>query len=203
VFDVPHAIATLMADFGRPWAFCGGWAIDLFLYRQTREHKDVDIAVSRRDQLEIQAYLIERGWHLQVAHNGALTDWPRGEYLELPRHGIWCRHPSAKPDFLEMLLNEIDGLTFRFRRDPTITSAVEQAFIRAPNGLPILAPEIVLLYKSSSLDADNWSDFQAALPALSSARRGWLQGALAGMDAAHPWLADLEAPRTEESRDDE
>jgi hypothetical protein len=142
----------------------------------------------------VQAYLVERGWRLQIAHGGILTDWAAGEYVELPRHGIWCRHPSAKPDFLELLLNEIDGETFRFRRDSTIGHPLKQAFILAPDGLPILAPEIALLYESSSLDADTWSDLRAALPALDTDRQAWLRAALARQDSAHPWLAALDAP---------
>lgn len=195
MFHDPRAIATLMADFGQPWAFCGGWAIDLFLDRQTREHKDIDIAVARRDQLEIQAYLVERGWLLQVAHTGMLTDWPAGEYLELPRHGVWCRHRSARPDFLEVLLNEIDGQTFRFRRDREVNLPMERSFIRAPSGLPILAPQIVLLYKSSSLEPANWADLRAALPALGPSRRAWLRAALSRQDTAHPWLAEITSGR--------
>jgi hypothetical protein len=187
-----RAIASLLAEYPQPWAFCGGWAIDLYLDRQTRQHKDIDVAIARRDQLQAQAYLVGRGWQLQVAHQGVLADWPDGEYLEVPRHGIWCRHPSAELDFLELLLNEIDGEAFRFRRDPTISLPLAQAFIPAPRGLPILAPEIALLYKSSSLDDNNWSDFRAALPALDADRSGWLRAALASQDSAHPWLAELD-----------
>jgi hypothetical protein len=68
-------------------------------------HKDVDIAVGRRDHLRVQEYLTARRWQLQVAHQGTLSDWPAGEYPELPRHGIWCRQPAAEPDFVEVLLN--------------------------------------------------------------------------------------------------
>jgi hypothetical protein len=192
-FPEARAVTALLADFTRPWAFCGGWAIDLFLDRQTRAHKDVDIAVARRDQLRLQAYLAGRGWHLQIAHQGTLTDWQPGEYVELPRHGIWCQNPAAEPDFLEILLNEIDDGIFRFRRDPTVTRSLDEAFIRAPGGLPILAPEIALLYKSSSLEPENRADFQAALPALNPSRRAWLGDALARQNPAHPWLADLVA----------
>jgi hypothetical protein len=148
----------------------------------------------------MQAYLAERGWHLHVAHGGVLTDWQPGEYLSLPRHGVWGRHPTAEPDFLEVLLNEIEdgpetgGPVFRFRRAPTITRPLSAAILRAPSGLPILAPELALLYKSSSLDADNWSDFRSALPVLSPERRGWLGAALARTSPGHPWLADLGAP---------
>ena len=133
-------------------------------------------------------------WRLQVAHQGTLTDWQSGAYLELPRHGIWGRHPSFEPDFLEILLNEIEDGTFRFRRDPNVMRRLDAAFIRAPNGVPILAPEIALLYKSSSLEPDNWSDFRAALPSLDAARRAWLGAALARQSSDHPWLAELEGP---------
>jgi len=189
-----YAVAALLADFPRPWAFCGGWAIDLFLDRQTRAHKDIDVAVARRDQLEAQAYLTERGWRLQIAHQGTLTDWPPGEYLELPRHGIWGRHRSFEPDFLEVLLNEIEDGIFHFRRDQAIVCPLDQAFTRAPSGLSILAPEIALLYKSSSLEPDNWADLRAMLPALNAARRAWLGATLARHDPRHPWLAELDAP---------
>jgi hypothetical protein len=67
VFHELQAIATLMAGYAHPWAVCGGWAIDLFLARQTREHKDVDVA--RRDQLQVRAYLVARGWRLQITHS--------------------------------------------------------------------------------------------------------------------------------------
>jgi hypothetical protein len=92
-----------------------------------------------------------------------------------------------------VLLNEIDDQTFRFRRDQAVTCPLDQAFVRAASGLPILAPEIVLLYKSSSLEPDNWADFRAALPALSPARRAWLEVALARTAPSHPWLAEATA----------
>lgn len=54
-------VAHLLADFGRPWGFCGGWAIDLFLGQEIRPHKDIDVAVLRRDQYVVRALLATRG----------------------------------------------------------------------------------------------------------------------------------------------
>ena len=45
-----ESIATLLTPLPITWGFCGGWAIDLFLNRITRSHKDVDIAILRTDQ---------------------------------------------------------------------------------------------------------------------------------------------------------
>ena len=187
------AIARLMAAFDRPWAFCGGWAVHLFLGdRCSRQHKDVDIAVLRRDQLAVQSYLRERGWTLEVAHGGVLTPWAEGEYLELPRHGIWCRNPAHEPDFLEVLLNEGDDAVFRFRTDPSIALPLERAFLRSPSDLPFIAPEIALLYKAGNVAVEeNAADFQTALPALDAGRRAWLRDALARRQPGHPWLSAL------------
>ncbi|WP_445326865.1 nucleotidyltransferase domain-containing protein [Solibacillus sp. FSL W7-1464] len=38
----------------------GGWAIDLLIGKETREHKD--IAIFRKDQLNLKAYLKRMGF---------------------------------------------------------------------------------------------------------------------------------------------
>ena len=193
-FEPLHAIAGLLAEFDRPWAICGGWTLDLFLNRVTRPHKDIDVAIRRVDQLLIQEYLMARGWDLQIAHDDVLTPWAAGEWVELPRHGVWATHPSARPDFLELLLNEADDAVFRFRRDQRITLGIDQAFISAPIGLPILAPELALLYKSGHPDEpENAADLGSVLPALNEARRAWLRAAIFKLDPSHPWLAHIRA----------
>jgi hypothetical protein len=191
-WGVITAIAALMAGFERPWAFCGGWAIDLFLGRITREHKDVDILVFRRDQLAVQSYLRDRGWTLEVAHDGVLTPWTEGEFTELPRHGIWCRNPAHAPDFLEVLLNETDGDRFLFRRDRSIELPLDRTILRTRSGLPVLAPEIVLLYKSAHPDIEeNAADFRTAVAVLGSEQRAWLRAALGRMRPDHAWRFEL------------
>ncbi|MDP6778940.1 MAG: hypothetical protein QGI83_19460, partial [Candidatus Latescibacteria bacterium] len=54
-------VADLMSDIDLPWWIAGGWAIDLFLERQTRDHGDTDILIRREDQLDVQAYLSRKG----------------------------------------------------------------------------------------------------------------------------------------------
>lgn len=191
-FAEPLRVAELMARFERPWAFCGGWAIDLFLGRATRGHKDVDIAIARRDQLALQAYLTVRGWSLAVAHHGELAPWVEGAYIELPRHGIWATNAAYRPGFVEVLLNEVDGEYCRFRKDPSIAVDLELAFMCSRAGLPLLAPEIVLLYKAGdAANPENTADFRAALPALDAVRRHWLKAALGRLYADHAWVEYL------------
>jgi hypothetical protein len=190
--DDLDAIARLLADFLYPWFVCGGWAIDLFLGQPMREHKDVDIGIFRAHQQVMQVYLMARGWTLAVAADGVLTPWQQGVWLDLPLHTIWCRNLYHQPLFLEVLFNEGDSDQFRFRRNPVLTRAGTEAILYSVDGLPYLAPEIALLYKSRHAEeANNQSDFDHAMPQLTVEQRGWLERDLRTLDEDHPWLDEL------------
>lgn len=189
-FAEVEKVGALLRDLPRPWYVCGGWAIDLFLGRVTRAHKDVDVAVARRDQLEVQRYLSRRGWRLDVAHDGELSPWAEGQRLELPAHAVWCRRGGHDPDFVELLLNEIDDEGFRFRRDESVRLARGRVSFVSARGLPVLAPEIVLLYMSNRA-GEYAADFRHAAGALSAEGRAWLKGALGRLYARHPWAGEL------------
>jgi hypothetical protein len=93
------------------------------------------------------------------------------------------------------LLNEIDDTHFRFRRDRTIVAPLNQAILTA-GGLPMVGPEIALLYKSSALALpENVADFKTSLPHLSPEQRAWLRVALTTTAGEHPWLIALDQVR--------
>ena len=56
--------------------------------------------------------------------------------------------------------------------------------------LPVLAPEIVLLYKSSRPE-EYAADFRNAAGSLPGESRAWLRGALDKVFARHPWADEL------------
>ena len=187
-----EGIAALLSPLSVTWGFCGGWAIDLFLNRITRSHKDVDVAILRADQSIVFDFLRQKGWTLEKAIDGSLSPIKENELLVLPIHTIWCRNVHFQPDFLEILLNEYEGNHFLFRRHRSIQYPLNKAFLISSPGFPILAPEIALLYKSNNLhDAENLHDFRNALPALNSERKQWLAQALYTLSPEHEWLNDL------------
>ena len=51
-FDAPRLL-EVMADFDAPWWIAGGWALDLWMERESRFHQDVDIAILRGDQQKL------------------------------------------------------------------------------------------------------------------------------------------------------
>src|SRR5438132_14268800 len=89
-FGPIEASASIMSRFPQPWYVAGGWAIDLFVGRVTREHGDLEVAVFRRDQGALQAHMV--GWTLfkvgRGSVEGQLVPWQAGERLELPIHQI-------------------------------------------------------------------------------------------------------------------
>ena len=189
-FAEVQKIGSLLRELPCPWFVCGGWALDLFLGRVTRTHKDVDVAVARDDQFVVRDYLRRRGWALEKAVGGELTPWADGERLDLPAHAVWCRNDDHDPDFFEVLLNEIDGGRFRFRRDQSVTLAPGRLSFRHSSGLPVLAPEVVLLYESNRPEEYD-ADFRRAVQALSEEGRAWLKNALGKLSARHPWADSL------------
>ncbi|HTK52343.1 MAG TPA: hypothetical protein VL308_10675 [Gemmatimonadaceae bacterium] len=173
------SVHEILTTAGIPWAVAGGWALDLFLGRQTREHADLDLAVWRADQAKLRAALAS-DWRCEVSDNGALRPWHAGERLSLPIHEIHARAVSGAHPPLELLLNERDDTAWIYRRNPAIRRDLDRAILVC-DGIPFLAPEIVLLYKSKAPRPTDEADFRVALPALTTEQRDSLRLAIAEM----------------------
>lgn len=189
-FSNIEKVALLLRDLPCEWYVCGGWAVDLFLGRVTRAHKDIDLSIARGRQLEVRDYLKTRGWSFEKAHDGQLTTWEDGEVLSLPFHAVWCRNGAHEPDFVELMLDEIDEEMFKFRRDSSVTMPRGRMSFTTPSGIPVLAPELVLLYKSSAAE-EYADDFRNARGALGREARAWLKDALARVYGRHAWAEEL------------
>ena len=190
-----RAVAAVLRDLHAPWAVAGGWALDLALGRVTRAHADVDVAMFREDQDAVRAAL--PAWDFAVAVGGRLVPWQRGARLELPVHEVHVRAPAGAPPFaLELLLNEREGTDWVYRRDPAVHLPLARALRPGPGGVRVLAPEVVLLYKSRVPRPADEADFLAARPLLDADGGAWLRDALLRARPDHPWAAAL-APRTE------
>lgn len=184
IADVVAALAHL--PFG--WAIAGGWAIDLALDRETRPHADVDVALFRRDQRALREAL--PSWPFEKVVNGTLVPWPADEWLELPVHEVYGRRDGVGAP-LEFLLNEREGEDWFYRRDASIRRPAERVFLDASSGVRVLAPEIVLLYKSRAPRVTDEHDFRVGLELLDGDARSWLRAAIARRAPDHPWLSML------------
>jgi len=183
-------VRSEMQDFDPPWFFCGGWAVDLWLGKKTRDHADIEIGVFREDQLAIQAHF--DSWDLNIVENGVEKEWLRELKIQLPLHEIQATNGNKR---LEILLNEKksdDENVWAYRRDELCFLRMEKAVLVSVSGFPYLAPEIVLLYKSKASKEKDQLDFDILLPTLSEEQKGWLMRKIektAGNE--HPWLKVL------------
>lgn len=191
------ALAADLEGFPAPWAVASGWALDLAVGRPLRPHEDLDVTVPRADHAALRPWLAARGWDLYRVERGEYRPWREGETVEAPHHQV---HAWKDGVLLDLLLSEMDGgpteeRLWRFRRRPEITLPLRRAFRTGALGLPALAPEVVLLFKSSSAGGDprgkDQEDFETVLPVLDPEARAWLRDALAAYLPEHPWLARL------------
>jgi hypothetical protein len=162
-----------------------------FWARKTRPHEDIEVAVFRRDQRPLrQAF---EGWVWSKVVPGSLGSvraaWGEQEWLELPVHELYANGPNGQ--LVEVLLQESDAKAWRFRRDLTISMPLAELGLRSELGIPILKPEVVLLYKAKSPRSKDEEDFIALLPTLDDVQTAWLGAALDRCHPGHPWRARL------------
>jgi hypothetical protein len=176
----PEDAAELLRDLDAPWWIAGGWSLDLFLGYDSRPHKDLDVAVLRRDQRRVFEALAD-AWVLEVAHDGGLTPWD-GSLLPDDRHGVWARPRGAARWQLELVFDEADGEVWEYRRDRRVTRSLVSL---GPSGGP-QPPEVTLLYKAR--DAGHKRDWQEVAPRLDDSARWWLAEAIAVAHPESPYL---------------
>jgi hypothetical protein len=188
----PQEVAAFFATLPVPWWIAGGWAIDLFLGRQTREHADMDVFILRRDQQAVRTLF--GTWDMQAAlppprdEAWPFRPWRPGEVLDEAIHDIWGRPDATQPWTIQLMLADTQDDQWLFGRLPTIRRPVTTVGDTTPEGIPYLAPEIQLLYKAKGLRQKDEADFRQTLSVLHRERRTWLSEALLQAHPQHPWL---------------
>ena len=190
-FSPVEAVAHELKDAALLWYISGGWALDLFLGRVSRVHHDVDVIVARSAQMDLQRHMTRRGWTLLTPFESRREPWPPHMHLELPRHQV---HALRGDDFIDFLLTDMNHV-WVYRREPSVVRSLEKMGLSTEGGIPYLAPELVLLFKSKNTSnrerLNDEADFERALPRLDSERRAWLRWALIATDPQHPWIPKL------------
>lgn len=174
-----------MERVGVWWAVAGGWAIDLWLGEQTRNHHDIEVVVRRRDQRQLHASL-SADFELFALDppGGGWRPWG-GAPIDAPAFQLQARSTSGEFD---VFTEAVDGTRWHFRRDDRITRAADELVIRTTAGIPIVRPEIQLLYMANSTALKNQRDFELARPHLSPEAATWLKDALQITLPEHRWL---------------
>ena len=187
----PAEAAALLAATDRPWWFAGGYAIEFAVGRAYREHEDIDIMVLRQDQALIQEVLPSWEWWA-ADPPGTLRPWRPGEVLPAGVHDIWCRPGPEEPWRIQFMLDESEGEEWVSRREPVVRRPLGEYGRLTVDGLPYVAPEIQLFYKSKGLRPKDEQDFEQVLPILTQGERDWLMAVLALSSQDHPWIRRID-----------
>jgi Aminoglycoside-2''-adenylyltransferase len=191
----PAEAARRLAGVDAPWCVAAGWAIDLFLGGQRREHEDLEIAVPADRFDEIVQALDGLDFYVPGRVDGESRFWPlanAGGMLE-SRHQTWALDPAAGCWRLDVFREPADGATWVCRRDESIRLPYSRVIEHTDDGIPYARPEIVLLFKAKHAhQAKNAADFADTLPRLDAHRLAWLREGLGRCHPGHAWLEDLD-----------
>ena len=182
----PADVAQRLAVVDVPWCIAAGWALDLFRGEVTREHEDLEIAVPAARFVEIRSAFAS--FDFDVVGSGHI--WPLESAAFDVMHQTWLRDRETGVYHLDVFREPHDGDTWICRLDERIRRPYAEIIARTPDGIPYLAPEVVLLFKAQHADEPkNIVDLAGALPLLDEAQHAWLTRTLSLVHPEHPWLA--------------
>ena len=96
---------------------------------------------------------------------------------------------QTKLDFIEFLFNSRNDTDFIYARNNEIKRALDKAILKN-EGIPYLAPEVCLLYKSTDIIREGYqSDFDKAIVKMTDEQKDWLNDALIKTyPEGHEWI---------------
>lgn len=214
--DLINKCYDFLKDGGFPFAFCGGYAIELFLNRQVRCHGDIDISAFWEERDTIIKYMQSKNWTVYEACGGGVVHLidDIDNQMRIKRN-IFCvkagcsffrvepigdgmfkceidHVEQTQLDYIEFLFNSCNEKGFIYARNYDIYIALDKAILKNDN-ISYLSPELVLLYKSTDITRDGYQlDFDSTAPYLSEESKQWLVDALKIMyPNGHIWIGLL------------
>ena len=205
---------SILSSHRFTYAFCGGWAIDLFLNYESRKHGDIDVLAFWTERDEIILYMQSLGFDVYEMLGGSKARHITDVAIQMKcKRNIFCCKADCdlihlsktdekdichidfqsagqtKLNFIEFLFNDKDDTDLHYARNHSIKRKLKDAIL-VNDGIPYLAPEICLLYKSTDTERNGYQqDFDLAIRQMDSTQRDWLNQALLYLyPDGHKWI---------------
>ena len=185
----PEEAAERLAGLDVPWHIAAGWAIDLFVGYERREHEDLEIAAPAHAFPEIRARLDEIEFYAVADGEVTLLDEAGERFAE--SHQTWGLDPAAFEWRIDVFREPSDGAEWICRRDRTIRLPYDELIERTADGVPYVRPEVALLFKAKAARGKDEDDLDDVLPLLGPSRRALLHDWIALVHPDHAWLERL------------
>jgi len=179
----PEEVASRLSETRARWYVVAGWALDLFVGRQTRPHDDIEIGVPAKSFPEIREALAE--YDFDVVDSG--RRWPLASDAFASTFQTWLRDSKTGVYHLDVFRDPHNGSEWICRRDERIRLPYEELICYSGKGIPYMSPEVVLLFKAKGPREKDQMDFEGVLPLLSPQQIDWLRVNLELVHPGHVW----------------
>lgn len=184
----PAELSRRLSRVSRPWCVVGGWALDLWHGKKTREHEDIEFTILREDLPLFRREL--RDMEFYTVSDGVLERLAADRQPEAGISQIWCFDRPADRWRADMMIEPGTDERWAYKRDPQLTRPRSEMVALTAGGIPYLSPSAVLLFKAKRRRPKDEEDFARAMPGLLPAERLWLRECLERLHPNHPW-ADM------------
>jgi hypothetical protein len=186
---MPADVAARLRGVDVPWYVAAGWAVDLFLGAQRREHEDLEIGIPEGGFGEVADALGELDFHVVTA--GIAEPVASAGALMRQVHQTWGLDRAANVWRVDVFREPSEDGHWVARRDESITLPYDELIEHTGDGIPYARPEVVLLFKAKAARPKDEADLAAVLPRLEPERRALLAGWIERVHPGHFWLPDL------------
>jgi hypothetical protein len=185
----PVELAARLSATPHVWYIVGGWALDLWHGQQTRSHGDLEFAVLLEGADDLRKFFPELEFFL--AREGTLNHLSHAAKTPTDATQLWGADMSTGCWRVDMMVERGTAEVWQYKRDPAFTLPRAAAVHKTTNGIPFLAPALVLLFKAKHRREKDEVDFQTALPKLTAQEKADLRGWLGRLHPGHVWIDRL------------
>jgi hypothetical protein len=184
----PEEVAQRLSGTSALWYVVAGWALDLFIGRQSRPHDDIEIGVPARSFPEIRFAFDE--YDFDVVDSG--RRWPLSSGTFESTFQTWLRDSNTGVYHLDVFRDPHVGSEWICRRDERVRMSFSKLTCYSGTGIPYMSPEVVLLFKAKHLREKDQADFERVLPLLDNQQVEWLRVNLELVHPGHTWTEVLQ-----------
>lgn len=157
------------------YAFCGGYALELFLNKNLRSHGDIDISIFEENRKSAVEFFLNKDWNVYVRTGhmtlGLITDSKDKRLVDC--FTVWVIKPDCSRikldpindeenafnydilneeqvnlDYIEIIFHAKNNTDYICDKNKNITRELGKAILYS-NSVPYLAPEIKLFFDSN------------------------------------------------------